>query len=134
MSLRDPVLLRAWRLARLREKAAPGPWRALTEPDFAYSRVTRSASFTDLLSREVYDHPHNARLMAAAPEMAELLEELASRVSSLEQRIGIARWNIAGLPCTCEQCSVADDDPCPRCAALVALGGKEGKKEAQQHE
>jgi len=83
-----PLITRARELAKLREKATPGPWVIYWEQDaIAYPGdiiVSYRAAHTDysVITHGVYNSPV-AELIAAAPEMAQLLGEMGDAVEKL---------------------------------------------------
>lgn len=81
------LIERARELAKLRETARPGPWYVIPHPEWggADSRIDDRpdapwANFAQIC----YASPRNAPLIAAAPAMAETLEEMADRLIELE--------------------------------------------------
>jgi len=64
------LIRRARELAKLREKATPGPWKK-TNLSFVRSQVDMSP-----VASTYTDEQANAKLIAVAPEMAALLERL----------------------------------------------------------
>jgi hypothetical protein len=60
-----------------KERFTPGPWA------FKNDAVVRASSFDDLIIAETYgeDWEHNARLIAAAPEMLEAIGAIVDAIN-----------------------------------------------------
>jgi hypothetical protein len=71
------LIIRARELAALADKATPGPWWC--DSCDGYSVVRGRGYGGDLLS-DVREHPQNAKLIAAAPDMARLLGEMVDEL------------------------------------------------------
>lgn len=82
------VIKRARELAKLREKATPGPWEVKIIKDYpclvlAIPHLSGSGAAT-IDRRFIHDRSDaNAHLIAVAPEMAELLERMADELEKL---------------------------------------------------
>ena len=110
------LIRRARELAKLAEKATPGPWYARPNPE--WHRAPWRVDTRERLPEDRYDDgnvclagKHNALLIAAAPEMARLLGQLADELERLS-----SDWRDR-----CYQEMLAargidfPDDACPRC-------------------
>ncbi len=84
MSIKD-LIQRARELSALAEKATPGPWYSIPNPEWknACCRIDNKPDADwGNFGQISYASPHDAPLIAAAPEMAELLKQLADELDA----------------------------------------------------
>ena len=110
----NDMIERARALARLAEKATPGPWGVDKKANDRYWITARRfwvlAEILRNSHRATYPYSYgaDAKLIAAAPEMAKLLGGMADRIDALEEALKVARdaiyydgfrlgWNISRL-------------------------------------
>lgn len=105
------LIRRARELTALAEKATPGPWSKWLPSGAGCFIIFKRLETWPFRRQIAYTQPleppeehHNARLIAAAPEMACLLAEMADVLERLEKQLDIAAKEISTTP---------DGDMCP---------------------
>lgn len=87
----EQMIERTRELAALSEKARPGPWHVIPNPEWgnADCRIDSNPDAPwENFGQICYTSPNNAALIAAAPEMAKLLAHMADRIEELEGKVG----------------------------------------------
>lgn len=131
--LHKEIVQHARRLAALADKATPGPWKV----HWGSRLMMRPSLGVVVTDKDDWDPraPYDARLIAAAPEMAHLLSEMANVVEKLEEEnrrlravADAVQEYVANVGCDYTSCEDADCTNCSFYKLREALAALEGEK------